>query len=222
MTINFDTLTLARGSHDECDDGSCLMEARMLLLGKPKTDDRQPGVSRVLHDMGINLNDSFPDDRRQELKRFLPHGGVDPLANTDDGRDEQRSYMALDWLIRTYTPAFLDLRPELADVAAELRSLRRIVDMAAAEAAGPVVRTAQQKSAAAGDAAWAAAGAAARAAAGAAAGAAARDAAWAAAWAAARDAARAAAGAVLQPTVASLQASAIELYAAMINPSSIA
>jgi len=252
VTINFDTLILARGSHDQCDDGSCLMEARTLLLGLPKTDARQPGVSRVLHGMGINLNDSFPDDRRQELKRFLPHNGIDPLADTDDGRDEQRSYMALDWLIRTYTPAFLELRPELADVAAELRGLRRIVDMAAAQEAGPVVRAARDKSAAARaaarEAAWDAARAAARAAGGgaaraaaraaaggaaraaaweaawdaarAAARAAARDAAWAAARAAAWDAAWAAARDVLQPTVHHLQTSAIELYAAMIDPTS--
>jgi len=151
--IDFNDLFLSKGSHGKCDNGTCFQEARVVLLDLPKTDDRQPGVSRVLHSMGINLNDSFPDDRRQELKRFLPHDGIDPLADTDDGRDKQRSYMALDWLIRTYTPAFLDLRPELSDVAAELRGLRRIVDMAAAEAAGPVVRAARDKSYAARDAA---------------------------------------------------------------------
>ena len=205
-TINIDTLVLRKGSHP-CDDGACLMEARALILGRPKTDSCPPGTSPLLHFFGISLNDAFGDDRRQDLKRFLPRDGVDPLGGTaDDGQDEARSYLALDWLIRTYTPAWLDLRPELADAAAELRSLRRIVDLTAAQSAGPVVRSARDKSyaaraaarAAAGDAAWDAA----RAAAG--------DAAWDAAGAAAWDA--------LQPTVDLLQTSAIELFAAMINP----
>ena len=77
---------------------------------------------------------------RQELKRFLPQPGQpSPLAGTrDDGLDETRGYLALDWLVRTHTPAWLDL----AGLGAEARSLRdlsRIVDMAAAQTAGPVV-----------------------------------------------------------------------------------
>ena len=224
--INLDTLVLGKGSHP-CSDGACLMEARALLLGRPKSDSCPPGTSPLLHSFGISLNDAFGDDRRQELKRFLPKDGVDPLDGTaDDGQDEARSYLALDWLIRTYTPAFLDLRPELADVAAELRGLRRIVDLAAAQSAGPVVLAAREKSyaarAAAGAAARAAAGDAARAAAGDAAGDAARAAARAAAGDAARAAAWAAAWAALQPTVDQIQTSAIELYAAMINPAAVA
>jgi len=202
--INLDpkTLRLDKGSH-RCEDGYCLMEARAVLLGRPKSDSCPPGTSPLLHSFGISLNDAFGDDRRQDLKRFLPSDGVDPLDGTaDDGQDEARSYLALDWLIRTYTPAFLDLRPELADVAAELRGLRRIVDLAAAQSAGPVVLSAREKSYAARDAAWDAA----------------RD----AARAAARDAARDAASAALQPTVDQLQTSAIELYAAMINPAAVA
>jgi hypothetical protein len=244
--IDIDTLTLAKGAHDCDDPAACLMEARALLLGRKKTDDRPPGTSPILHNFGISLNDAMADEKRQQLKRFLPRDGVDPLGGTEgDGQDEARGYLALDWLVRTYTPAFLDLRPELAGVAAELRSLRRIVDLSAAQSAGPVVRSAKSKAtagdtagaavrdaawaaalAAAGDAAGDAAGAAVRAAAGDAAGDAVRAAAWdaalAAAGAAAGDAAGAAAGdaarAALAPTVDRLQDSAIELYAAMINP----
>ena len=222
MTTDLATITLAKGSHpappDDCDNPErCLFEAYNWIVRQRHTDGRPPGVSPVLHTFGMRLNDILPDDRRQELKRFLPNG-ADRLAGTEsDGKDETRGYIAFDWLIRTCTPMWLDLAGLSAEAAA-LRDLRRIADLVAAQSAGPVARDASSKAAAALDAAgaaagdaagaapwvaaWAAAGAArdaARAAAGDAAAAAAGDAAGAAAraaaWAAARDAAWAAAGA---------------------------
>jgi hypothetical protein len=227
-TLNLDTLHLAQGSHRNPDEGACLLEVVSMFAKEPFTD--QPKcVSPVLREFGISLNDRWDDTQRQTLKRFIPL-----LPGTaGDGQDEARGYLALDWLIRTYTPAWLDLAG-LTVEATDLRGLRRIVDMVAARAAGPVVRNAQEKAAAAGDAAgdaaWDAAGAAAWAAARAAAGDAAwdaagdaaGDAAWDAAGAAARAAARAAAwdaaGAALKPTVTLLQASALDLFDRMINP----
>jgi len=242
--LNLDTLHLEKGGHDTPDQGLCLLEAAAYLAGEEHSD-HPVCVSRVLGEFGRNVNDRFPDDKRQALKPLIPM----MLGTAGDGLDEQRGYLALDWLIRTYTPAWLDLAG-LTSEAAELRALRRITDLAAAQAAAPVVRESRDKArekraaardaagAAAGDAAWdaardaardaagGAAGDAARDAAGAAAGAAARDAAWAAAWAAAGDAARDAAGDAawdaagdaLKPTVAALQDSAIELFARMIRP----
>ena len=200
-----DTITLAKGAHPDCDDPQrCLFEAYNWLDRGQHTDSCPPGVSRVLHTFGMRLNDALPDEARQELKRYLPNG-TSPLAGTaGDGKDETRSYIALDWLIRTYTPAWLDLTG-LTEEAAALRDLRRIADLVAAQSAGPVVRDASTKAAAAGDAAGAAARAAAWAAA--------RDAAWAAAGAAAG----AAAWAKLAPTVAELQQSAIDLYDVLIT-----
>ena len=207
------TITLAKGNHDAtCDNPErCLFEWYNYLTRHQHTDACPPGVSPVLHVYGMRLNDCLPDDRRQELKRYLPNG-QDTLAGTaSDGKDETRSCIALDWLIRTWTPAWLDLAGLTAEATA-LRELRRVADSVAAQAAGPVVRQAREKSAAA----WAAAGDAARDAARAAA----RDAAWAAARDAARDAAGDAAGAAarakLAPTVAELQASAIALYDVLI------
>ena len=211
-----DTIQLAKGGHRNPDHGLCLMEAVAYIRGIEHTD-HPPCVSTVLGTYGRALNDVLPDDRRQELKPFIPQ-----LPGTaDDGLDEARSYLALDWLIRTYTPAWLDLAG-LSEEARSLRELRRIVDLIAAQQAGPVVRAAQSKAYAAWAAAWAAARdaardaawAAARAAARDAAGAAAGDAAGAAAWAAARDAA----GAALKPTVDQLQTSAIALLGQMIRP----
>jgi hypothetical protein len=210
MTIDLDTLTLAKGAHDTRQSGVCLLEAVAWWAGQAHTDS-PPCVSPVLRTFGVRLNDVLPDDRRQALKPLIPL-----LPGTaGDGLDEVRSYMALDWLIRTYTPTWLELAG-LTDEARSLRGLRRIVDLVAAEQAGPVVRAAAERAYAAGDAAGAAAGDAAWAAAGdaawAAAGDAAGDAAGAAAWAAAGDA--------LQPTVDTLQQSAIDLFIAMIQPGS--
>ena len=216
MTTANPPVTLAKGSHDY--DGTddcprCLFEAYNLIKRDVFTDDCPPGVSPVLHVFGVRLNDCLPDDARQSLVRYLPNGS-DPLDGTDsDGRDETRSYMALDWLVRTYLPRFLDLSPLLAEHADAVRGLERIDSRARAELAGPAVA-----------AAGAAARDAARDAAGAAAGDAARDAArdvarvaGTAAWDAARDAARDAASAVLNPVVIILQESALALYDQMIK-----
>ncbi|MGZ4516405.1 MAG: hypothetical protein ACXVXN_00560 [Mycobacteriaceae bacterium] len=200
-----DTITLDHGAHDDFDDGHCAMEVVAWLAGEHNITDAPSCASRVLRTYTISLNDNWPEEQRQKLKPFLPR----MVGTGGDGLDETRSYLALDWLVRTYTPTWLDLAG-LTVEAQELRDLRRIVDLVAAQAAGPVVRNASSKAAAAGAAAgaaaWAAAWAAARAAAWAAAGAAA----WAAAWAAAR--------AALKPTVETLQASALELLDAMIAP----
>jgi hypothetical protein len=177
------TIVLSKGAHPadaECADPQrCLFEWYNWITRRAHTDSCPPGVSPVLHVFGMRLNDALPDDRRQQLVRFLPNGEDRFAGTADDGKDEVRSYMALDWLIRTYTPAFLDLA--VPESAAALRDLRRIVDLVAAQSAGPVVRAASSKAAAAGDAAWDAAWDAAG------------DAAWDAAWDAAGDAARAAA-----------------------------
>ena len=217
-------LTLAEGAHADRSNGLCVMEAVAWFAGEPHTD-HPACVSPLLSEFGRSLNDALPDSKRQLLKPLIPL-----LPGTaGDGQDEMRGYLALDWLIRTWTPTWLDLAG-LSEEAAALRDLQRITDLAAAQNAGPVVRNAREKSAAAWDAAGAAAGAAAWDAAGAAARAAAWAAAWDAAWAAARaaawDAARAAAGAAagaaarakLAPAVSELQDSAITLFRQMITP----
>ncbi|HET6916871.1 MAG TPA: hypothetical protein VFH56_12345, partial [Acidimicrobiales bacterium] len=142
--LNLETITLDKGPHDDPTDGHCLLEVVSMFAGEPFTDHPQC-VSPVLRNFGINLNDEWDAAQRQKLKRFIPL-----LPGTaGDGLDEARGYLALDWLVRTYTPAWLDLAGLTAE-AAELRGLRRIVDLVAAEAAGPVVRNTRTKAAAAG------------------------------------------------------------------------
>lgn len=147
-TLNLDTLQLAKGGHSNPDDGLCLLELTAYLAGENHSDHPEC-ASPVLAEFGRNINDRFDDDRRQLLKPLAEQ----MIGTAGDGLDETRGYLALDWLIRTYTPAWLDLAGLTAE-AAELRALRRIVDLAAAQAAGPVVRAGADKARAAGAAAW--------------------------------------------------------------------
>ena len=184
-------VTLDAGSHPDFETGHCAMEVVSWLAGLGHTD-APVCASPVLRSFTISLNDQWDRVQRQKLVPFLPR----MVGTAGDGQDEARSYLALDWLIRTYTPAWLDIAG-LTVEAGELRSLRRIVDISTAKAAGPVVRAAQAKAATA----WAGAGAVAGDAAG--------------------DAARAAAWDALRPTVETLQASALDLLDRMIDPKAV-
>jgi hypothetical protein len=199
---------LAKGSHPTPADGLCAMEWVSYIAGEKHTD--QPVcVDLPLRSFCIGLNDALDDTDRQRLRPYLGRC----IGTAGDGRTSERGYLCLDWIVRVYTPTWLELAG-LTEDAARLRALPEIVDLDTAKQAGPVVQKSRATAhaawdaarAAAWDAAWDAAGAAAGAAAWdaarAAAGAAARDAAWdaagdaagAAAWAAAGGAARAAAG----------------------------
>jgi hypothetical protein len=188
MDINLDALEklgpLKSGSHSGPDAGACIMEAVAFVAGEPWSDHPQC-VSPVIGAFLRNWNDNLPTDADRErlLKPLIPK-----IMNTraDAATEERRSYLALDWMIRTFLPAWLRLA-KLNDHADAVAGLAPIVDMATATAAAPVVRAANKAASKARDAA----GDAARAAAGAAARAAAWDAARAAAWAAAQDEAEA-------------------------------
>jgi hypothetical protein len=241
--LGFFGIDLKKGAHESRDQGVCAMEAAAWLAGEPHSDEPQCACP-VIAAFVIAWNDALPtdEDRNRILKPFIPR-----LVGTKstEAVEERRSYLALDWLIRVQTPAWLDVREDLRLHAVALRALDPIQCMASAKAANQPVNAARaaaraaawdEAGAAAGAAAVAAAWDAARGAARAAAGDAARAAAWdaarAAAWAAARaaagdaaraaagDAARAAAGAAardaLQPTVTELQTSAADLLERMI------
>ena len=233
--LDLTTLTLATGSHAASSGEMCLLEAAAFQAGEPWSD-RPACVSTVLAIYGRNLNDVLPDTTRQRLIPFIPR-----LLNTaGDGLDEQRSYMALDWLARTYLPTWLRLVPALAAQADLLTAANKVVDLDTAAAVGVLVREAASQAAAGRDATWATDRAVADAAADAAWGAAgdaawnaawtaaryatcaiyrdaAWNAAWDAAWAAAKDAAWNAAKTALAPTVTVLQDSAIDLFDQMLS-----
>jgi hypothetical protein len=195
-------------------------------------------VSPFLREFAGGLNDALPDEPRQRLRPYLGR----MIGTADDGLDEKRAWMATDWLIRTYTPAWLSLAG-LGDHATGLRSLLPVLGpdglacttslLRAARSQATDIWTADQgpSTDAAMTAAWAAASAAADAAGGGAAGAAARDAggglgreavwtardaARAAAWACVKDTARYTAWEALAPTVTELQDSAFALLDRML------
>jgi hypothetical protein len=195
--LDLTSLTLLKGGHGSRAEGVCLMEAFAWWRGIDHTD-HPACVSPAIGNYGRQLNDCLPDDRRAELAAQAPGLFAAMMDTAGDGKDETRGFIALDFLTRTWLPAWLDLAG-LTDDAAGLRAHPRVDTLESAKSAGSLVRKARAHSAAAGDAAGDAAGAAAGDAAWAAAWAAARtaagDAAGDAAWTAARDAARDAAGA---------------------------
>jgi len=223
--VDLDTIHLESGGHSSPRAGLCATEAIAYIAREPHSAHPKC-LSPILGAFLRQWNDSLDEEGRQKLKPFLPRA----IGTAGDGHDELRGWLCADWLIRVYTPAWLELAG-ISDSAAALRALPPLRDSESLKAARAPIEGAKEKAAAARDAAWDAAraaawdaaGAAARAAAGdaawdaarAAAGDAAWDAAgaaaWDAAWAAARAAARAAAGAKLEPTKVSLQASALAL-----------
>jgi hypothetical protein len=176
--------TLAYGTHATPDEGRCAMEWVSYLAGEEHSDD-PACVSPVLRAFCTALNDGLSDAPRQRLRPYLAR----TIGTADDGLDEARSWMAMDWLIRVYTPAWLGLA-RLTDAAGRLTSLPPVVDVADLQAALFPLELARRDARAVWSAALGAARAAAWAIPWAAGRSAAREAAWgsagAAAWAAAR------------------------------------
>jgi hypothetical protein len=165
--------TLAYGTHATPEDGRCAMEWVSYLAGEPHSDE-PACVSPVLRAYCTALNDGLDDAPRQRLRPYLAR----TIGTADDGLDETRSWMAMDWLIRVYTPAWLGLA-RLTDAAGRLTSLRPVVDVSDLHAALTALELARRDA----RGAWTAAlGAHAS-----------RAAAWAVPWAAGRSAAREAA-----------------------------
>jgi hypothetical protein len=92
------------------------------LAGEPHSD--QPKcVSPALRAICIALNDGLEHNPRQRLRPYLAR----TIGTADDGLDEARSWMAMDWLIRHYTPAWLKAAG-LTESAVELRGLRPVLE----------------------------------------------------------------------------------------------
>jgi hypothetical protein len=95
---------LSHGPHATPEDGRCAMEWVSYLAGEPHSD--QPGcVSPALRSICVSLNDGLEKNTRQRLRPYLAR----TIGTTHDGLDEARAWMAMDWLIRVYAPAWLEL-----------------------------------------------------------------------------------------------------------------
>ena len=101
MTTDY---TLAHGTHATPEDGRCAMEWVSHLAGEPHSD-APSCVSPVLRALCVTLNDGLPAQPRQRLRPYLAR----TIGTAGDGLDAARAWMALDWLIGTYAPAWLGL-----------------------------------------------------------------------------------------------------------------
>ena len=151
-TEELETITLESGGHATREEGVCAMEAVAWLAGEPHSDAPEC-ASPVIAAFLRSWNDALPtDEGRQRLLLPLLPLAVDTRA--DDDTELWRSYMALDWLVRVHTVAWLRLAG-LGDHAEVLSGLAEITGPATMEKALPALNTAGD---AAGDAAWSAAG----------------------------------------------------------------
>jgi hypothetical protein len=109
---------LDQGTHPTPARGHCLMEVVSMLSGENFTAD-PACVCPILGAFGRTWNDTLPTPERQELRRYIV-----PLMDTNKGMEhcEQRAWLALDWLWRVHLPWWLDMLPDLAGVARELRA----------------------------------------------------------------------------------------------------
>jgi hypothetical protein len=121
--------TLAHGAHATPEDGRCAMEWVSYLAGEPHSD-RPACVSPVLRAFCVAFNDWLPKTARQRLRPYLTR----TIGTVDDGLDEARAWMAMDWLIRVHTPAWLDLA-DMNEAAWRLVSLPPILDAASLDGA---------------------------------------------------------------------------------------
>jgi len=162
--IDLSTVSFGVGQHPRTDAPTgdrdfCIMEAVAYMAGEPWSDSpacASPVVSAFLR----SWNDALSDADRD---RLLPAAVWVPRlvgSRGDPATEERRAYLALDWLIRVHTPAWLDLVPSLATHAEVLRALPEVVDLAGAQASKNVMdaagATAWAARDAARDAAWAA------------------------------------------------------------------
>jgi hypothetical protein len=116
---------LARETHTHPSQGRSAMERVSYLTGEPHSNEPDR-VSPVLRAFCRTLNDAMDDEPRQRLLPYLAR----TIGTADDGLDETRSWMALDWLIRVYAPTWLDAAG-LPHSATRLTTLSPVIGMPA-------------------------------------------------------------------------------------------
>ena len=139
------------GSHNSIRDGCCVMEAVAYVAGEPHSDHPQCTCPIITAFM-IGWNDNLPSnqDRDRLLKPLVPLI-VGTRSNSEV--EQRRGFLCVDWFIRTFVPAWLQLIPSLQIHAETLRKYPEITDVAALLAVKPVLADIAKSSAAARDAA---------------------------------------------------------------------
>jgi len=95
---------LSAGRHATPDEGRCAMEWVSYLAGESHSDEPSC-VSPVLRAFCISFNDDLDDETRQRLRPYLAR----TIGTAQDGRDADRAWLAMDWLVRVHTPVWLEL-----------------------------------------------------------------------------------------------------------------
>ncbi len=124
LNLDLSQVTLQRGAHGKefhgqaclvewaCVAASCDPVLREKFKPAPFSDDH-PSICRVVRAFCTSWNDSLPDDetRTRILRPFIPR-----ILGTERGKRiaSKRAWMATDWLVRVFTPAWLktDTRAE--------------------------------------------------------------------------------------------------------------
>lgn len=206
--VDLKTVVLSKGSHASRDEGVCLLELAAWWAGEPHSD--HPGcVPPTLAAFGREWQDALDHETRQKLKAYVPRLVGASRSAEDEPKvglasyhekkiisktiEERRGWLATDWLVRSYAPAWLELAG-LTEHALALRGLPELTTDELAEAARDQVEAARSATRSA-----------------------ARTAVISAAYRAAYGAAESAAPEVLAPTVAALQVSAFGLLDRLIN-----
>ena len=130
--VSIDEIVLSHGAHGTPSHGTCFMEAAAYIAGE-KHSDHPSCVCPVIGAFARMLNDSLPDDRRQEMKPYVRMA----IGTANDGKQEQRSWMLVDWAIRDRGAALLralGLQKEADRLQAipEIRTLEGAIDAARA------------------------------------------------------------------------------------------
>ena len=138
-------VTLAPGSHETFESGYCAMEAVSYLAGEDFTDSPRcacPVITAFVQAWNDGMEEA---DRNEFLKPLL----VKIVGTRDKTKEEKRSLLAADWLVRTHTPAWLRLAG-LETQAEALESLPEITDMAQVPSIRPAVEAARDDARSAG------------------------------------------------------------------------
>lgn len=135
--LDLQTLRLERGAHRP-DHTFCLLEAAAYVAGEEWTD-APACVSPAIAAFGRTWNDQLDDATRQRLKPYIPRiiG-----TNTGPADEARRAWLATDWLVRTFAPAWLDLAT-LPGEAAALRALPELASADLATSAMPTIQAAR-------------------------------------------------------------------------------
>ena len=109
MDLNSQDVQLARGAHSTPEEGLCTLEVVAMLAGEGHTDQPEcccPAIGSFV----FRWNDDLKDDERTTLLLPLTTRLVGSV--NDEQITWRRAILAIDWLLRSATPDWLEAIPE--------------------------------------------------------------------------------------------------------------